>query len=158
MKKILLISALLLVPALVSAQSRYGEIRTDIQAGKYGAPSLSIGGKLVHPLVSGNNSLQALNVFHDGDTDIIVSESEGGTLCPALVNVTAVYKNGTAVPTKFFGTCSDLIDINHEGRKTIIKIHGYNNKPDTTYIYEGGNLTENGKMIAPFCGKECGGF
>lgn len=157
MKKILLISALMIAPVFSHAQSRFGEIRTDVNAGKYEAPSLSIGGKLVHPLVSGNNSLQALKVFHEGDIDIIVSESEGGSLCPALFNVTAVSKDG-AVPTKFFGTCSDLVNISHEGNRTIIKVHGYNDKPDTAYIYEGGSLFENGKRIAPFCGKSCDGF
>mgnify|MGYP001160155867 FL=1 len=157
MKKILLISALLITPVFSHAQSRFGEIRTDVQAGANQAPSLTIGGKLVHPIVSGNNSLQVVKIFQDGDKDILVSESEGGTFCPALYNVTAVSKDGT-VPTKFFGTCSDLVNISHEGKKTIIKVHGFNNKPDTTYIYESGSLFENGKRIAPFCGKECFGF
>jgi hypothetical protein len=108
---------------------------------------LFLNGKEVKPKIEGDFSLsiEFNQAFKNGNA-ILTMNNSGGTACPVQYRWLLVTQNDIK-QTAEFGTCSDLAKPKINGEKIYITLPNYSDSKKSTYIFDGSNLTENGKQL-----------
>ena len=156
-----LVSVILLSAALAQAapeyvddqsvRTRFGVLRIDDDQ------VLRHDGRLVAPLVRGNYSLDVLDVYEVGNTDVVLLEDLGGAACPIKLFILTLSVRRTSV-TGPFGTCSEIVHLTRHGDAIQIEMYGFAGpeapqadqrraRRKHTFRFEDGVLTENGEPV-----------
>jgi hypothetical protein len=99
-------------------QTRYGILKID------DTNLLFFQGVPVKPRVEGNSFLSFEGKFEFPNYDLVLVQDTGGTACPAQYYVIRVSRGG-AVPSKSFGTCSDLIHVTRMKEGLLVNMPGF---------------------------------
>jgi TonB family protein len=98
--------------------------------------------------------------FQQGDADIVLMESNEGTVCPARYTFFRITASKVVSSTEF-GTCAETRDVSPESGKIIVRMTGFKGpfeSPESqqaaaaqqfTYIYHNDTVTENGQLLGP---------
>lgn len=115
-------------------------------------------GRLLTPVVQGNNNLDIIRTFRLGAVDAALLQDTGGTACPAQFYIATTSPAG-AVVTQGFGSCSDSIELTQEGEAISLSMPGFVGPADPeakqrvavaekhVFRFTGGVLTENGAAL-----------
>ncbi|MBV1835169.1 hypothetical protein [Novacetimonas pomaceti] len=110
-------------------------------------------GHVVHPTLSGNSGLMLAQVLPMGDSDIVLVQSIGGSLCPATYAVMQV-SGKKERHTNFFGTCSDTPHASVRGDTLTIRMPSvHNGGTQHTYTYHAGLVSKDGVLLNSQCSK-----
>ncbi|WP_321926896.1 hypothetical protein [Paraburkholderia guartelaensis] len=117
---------------------------------------LLLDGKPVSPQIQGNNSLSFIAQVALKNRRAVLVQDNGGTACPAMFRWVTLRDDGYTV-SNWFGSCSDLAKVSAAAGKLIVTMPDFvgDAAPEAeqkrvarrkmTYVYDGKNLTENGK-------------
>lgn len=76
------------------------------------------------PTIRGNSSLNIVNTYQVGNSDVVLIQDNGGTACPASFIFLSVTRNGVNA-TERFGTCSYLIESKQVKESIFVKMPGF---------------------------------
>ena len=138
-----------------STMTRYGIISSNEDN------QLTFKGKLTTPVLQGNTALAyGIKAIRYGQNDLVIVEDDGGTSCPAMFSVVEINARGVAGIYGEFGTCSDLIKVHplsngelfmtmpdYESYEAQGRHHGRKRTTTSTYVFSGGHIKENGRLI-----------
>ncbi|WP_334026005.1 hypothetical protein [Burkholderia gladioli] len=121
--------------------------------------ALMLDGKVVNPRVEGNNSLSFVAQVALKNRRAVLVLNNGGTACPATYQWVIVSDGGNSVSPDF-GSCSDLAKVSTASGALVVTMPGFAGPLESAaeqkhtarrqmkYVYDGENLTENGKPIS----------
>lgn len=128
------------------AQTRFGTIAVSND-------KITWRGHTLHPVLAGNSGLMLSQPIQMGDSDIVLVQSIGGSLCPATVAVVQVNRKKEH-HTNFFGTCSDMARTRTVGDTLEIRMPSPHQKGvQRTYTYHEGQVSKDGVLLNSSCAK-----
>ncbi len=145
--------------ALVAGISTMAQAQqTQAQQTRFGPVAISKDritwrGHAVHPVLTGNSGLMLSPPIAMGDSDIVVVQSIGGSLCPATFAVLQVSRKKEQ-HTNFFGTCSDIVHTKVVGDTLQLRMPSmHTNGVQRTYTYHDGLVSKEGVLLNSPCTK-----
>lgn len=120
---------------------------------------LQLNGKPAIPHVEGNNSLGFVAQVALKNHRAVLVQNNGGTACPATYRWVIV-SDGSYTVSPEFGSCSDLAKVSTASGALVVTMPGFAGDSEPTderkrvartrmtYVYDGKNLTENGKPVS----------
>jgi len=114
---------------------------------------LKFQGLTVRTIVDPNNFLTFEGIYQFPGYDLVLVQNVGGSACPALFHIVKVTKR-TALATREFGTCTDLIEVKRAGNSLLVTMRGFVGpfankaqiaaayKEKVGYLYSGGKLSK----------------
>lgn len=115
-------------------------------------------GRLLTPIVQGNNNLDIVRTFRLGAVDAALLQDTGGAACPAQFYIVTTSPAGATV-TQGFGSCSDSIELTQDGEAISLSMTGFAGpaEPEAkqrsavvekhVFRFKGAVLTENGAPL-----------
>lgn len=142
MKKLILSAAMLCVMSLSQAESlkvTSGVFEMNEQTLTFNGKKVAVSEDAMSFHVEGNYKVK--------DTEVVLFfQPTGGNGCPGTYFFVTVDKTG-AKKSAMFGTCSDLVKVKQSANNLIVTMPNMNGKGLSKYIYDGGLVTENGKLL-----------
>ncbi|MCE2578777.1 hypothetical protein LDL36_09725 [Komagataeibacter sp. FNDCR1] len=141
-----LVAGISTVAQAQQAQTRFGAIAVSND-------KITWRGHTLHPVLAGNSGLMLSQPIPMGNSDIVLVQSIGGSLCPATVAIVQVGQKKEH-HTNFFGTCSDLVQTKVVGDTLEIRMPSMHQKGvQRTYTYHEGQVSKDGVLLNSSCAK-----
>jgi hypothetical protein len=103
--------------------------------------------KEIQPRIQGNFSLSfARNLKYKNGNAVLLLNNSGGTACPVQYRW-LILTPDSINQTPEFGSCSDLPEVIIKNKKLIVIFPDFKAAPKSVVIYDGTNITENGKQL-----------
>lgn len=142
MKKLILGAAMLCVMSLSQAES----LKVSSGVFEMNEQALNFNGKKV-AVSEDSMSFHAEGTYKEKDTDVVLFfQPTGGNACPGRYFFVTVDK-AVAKKSALFGTCSDLVKVKQSANNIVVTMPNMNGKGVSKYVYDGGLVTENGKLL-----------
>jgi hypothetical protein len=121
-------------------KTRFGQLSVD-----YGGP-LMLDDQPLQPEIRGNESIDILNVFRVGPSDVVLLQDNGGSGCPAQFMFVTLDKSGAKTSVEF-GTCATAVRVRHTGTAVIVSMPLLYGHGARTYTFRNGAVSEGGKVL-----------